>query len=208
MRLATLGPHYTRAALHPGPPHAALHRATPFYHPFSLCRHPALLPGTRACTCSRWPTAARGTALRSTRTAGTCTCTCHAHAPPTLTPRPRARPPSPLPTHLTVQALPLPYLPLTVQALLPRPVAPPLCRRQVGGGARDAPAPHIIYTGTRKHAAHALLSTHQPYPKKLHVRSPLRRPRSPRYPPSSIPMMAGLLRQGGEGARAQGGAAG
>jgi len=57
-----------------------------------------------------------------------------------------------------------------VQALLPRPVAPPLCRRQVGGGARDAPAPHNIYTRpAHAHAEHALLNAHNsPIPTNAH----------------------------------------
>ena len=98
-----------------------------------------------------------------------CTCTT-----PNLTPHP-----SPLPSTPP---------PLAVQALLPRPVAPPLCRRQVGGGARDEPAPHIIYTSTHTHTAHRLLNAHTS-PRALY-QSPIFPPRSAvsPLPPLSIPI--------------------
>ena len=229
MRLATLGPHYTRAALHPGP--AASWSFTPALHPpslprhhdpSSLCRHPALLPGTRACTCSRWPTGARGTAPRSTRTAGTCTA--HAPSPPILTPqpcpcprprpRPRPRPPPPsLCRHCHPPPAPLHCAGIATSARGPTALQTPSRRRCE---RRACPAQHLHPARARTRRARASQRTQQPYTNQRtqqpytnpHVRSPLRGPRPHREPPFPIPMVAGLLRQSGEGARAQGGAAG
>ena len=229
MRLATLGPHYTRAALHPGP--AASWSFTPALHPFTAPSPRPLLalqaPGTttgykgvymfKVADGSTWYRAALYKDGRHMH----CTCTFTPNPHPSTLPlpspspsRPRPRPPPPsLCRHCHPPPAPLHCAGIATSARGPTALQTPSRRRCE---RRACPAQHLHPARARTRRARASQRTQQPYTNQRtqqpytnpHVRSPLRGPRPHREPPFPIPMVAGLLRQSGEGARAQGGAAG
>ena len=204
MRLATLGPHYTRA------------RHT---RPFTVLLHPFTTPSRSAGTRHYYRVQGRVHVQGGRRKHVVPRCAlqgrqAHAHA------HAMHMHPQPLPLALAL-ALPLPSPPISLCRHCHFLTFPSLCRHCYLGpwphrfadaksaAVRETRLPRTSSTPARAHTPRTRFSAHtSPIPKSPMCDLPSEDLDLPATPPLSIPMMAGLLRQGGEGARAQGGAAG